>query len=208
MKALPREPGNSRWTLSSYAFFFTTVLKSSSIKPTGNWCGKKSLTKTSEFAVHSERPEAPMKSCQVVLEDISCHYDAEKFKALEPCPENIHMTSSCQNNERSHLEEIELRQPIAWCRMKDELSYQLDNVVYSKLHTEKTITERLHLLNKTIYGEALKLFGQKRKSRFRVWLFSPAGPNTALGLLYRKTPFRPKSLRRLTLKNKAVFKVL
>ena len=43
--------------------FFTTVLKSSSIKPTGNWCGKKSLTKTSEFAVHSERPEAPMKSC-------------------------------------------------------------------------------------------------------------------------------------------------
>ena len=93
--------------------FITIVLKSSSIKPLVNCRGKKSLSKTSEFAVPSERPNAPMKSCYVVLEDISCHYDAEKLETLKPCPEYTHMTSSSQNNEKNHLEEIELRQPIA-----------------------------------------------------------------------------------------------
>ena len=58
--------------------FLTIVLKSSSVKPLGNCSGKKSLTITSEFAVPSEKPNAPMKSCYVVFEDISCHYDAEK----------------------------------------------------------------------------------------------------------------------------------
>ena len=42
----------------------------------------------------------------------SCHYNAEKLKVLEPCPQNILLTSSCQNNERNHLQEIEVRQPI------------------------------------------------------------------------------------------------
>ena len=77
------------------------------------------------------------------------------------------MTSSSQNNERNHLEEIEVRQPIAWCRMKDEHWSQLDIAVYSKLHTENTITERLHFLEKTLYDEVLKLFDHKRKSPVR-----------------------------------------
>ena len=136
------------------------VLKSSSI----NYCGKKSLSKTSELAVPSEIPNAPMKSCYVVIEDIPCHYDAEKLETLEPCPENINKTFSCQNNERNHLEEIQVRQPIAWGRMKDNCCSQLDNAVSSKLHTENTITERLHFLEKTIYDEALKLFVHKWKS--------------------------------------------
>ena len=100
--------------------FITIVLKSSSIKPFINCCGKISLSKTSEVAVPSERPNTPVKSCYVVLEGISCHYDAEKLELLDPCPENINMTSSSQNNERNDLEEIEVRQPIAWCRMKDQ----------------------------------------------------------------------------------------
>ena len=54
-----------------------------------------------------------MKKCYVVLEDISCHYDAEKLKTPEACLENTQMTSSCQNNERKDLEEIELRQPFS-----------------------------------------------------------------------------------------------
>ena len=54
-----------------------------------------------------------------------------------------------------------MRQPIAWCRMKDDWS-QLDNPVYSKLHAE-----RLYFLEKTVYDEALKLFGHKRKSPVR-----------------------------------------
>ena len=93
-----------------------------------NCCGKNSLTKTPEFHVSSERPNTPTKSCYVVLEDISHHYDAEKFSTLEPCPENIHLRSSCQNNERN-LEEIEVRQPIAWCGIKDGCWSQLDNAV-------------------------------------------------------------------------------
>ena len=134
------------------------------------------------------------------LEDISCHYGAEKLKTLEPCPENFHMMSSCQNNERNHLEETEVRQPVAWCTMKDEHWSQLDNMVYSKLHTENTITERLHFLEKTIYDEALKLLSQTLS------LLSQ-GPNTALSLLYRTTHFRHKSLQQLILKNKPVFRV-
>ena len=172
------------------------VLKSSSI----NYCGKKSLSKTSELAVPSEIPNAPMKSCYVVIEDIPYHYDAEKLETLEPCPENINKTFSCQNNERNHLEEIQVRQPIAWGRMKDNCCSQLDNAVSSKLHTENTITERLHFLEKTIYDEALKLLSQTLS------LLSQ-GPNTALSLLYRTTHFRHKSLQQLILKNKPVFRV-
>ena len=66
------------------------------IKPLVNCSGKKNSTKTSEFAVPSEGTNPVMKSCYVLLEDILCHYDAEKLKTLVPCPENIHMTSSSQ----------------------------------------------------------------------------------------------------------------
>ena len=65
------------------------------------------------------------------------------------------------------ISELEVRQPIAWCRMTDELWSQLDKAVYTKLHTENTITERLHYLEKTIYDEALKLFRHKSKYRVR-----------------------------------------
>ena len=127
-----------------------------------------------------------MKSCYVVLEDISCHYDAEKLKTLKLCLENTHMTSSSQNNERNHLEEIEVRQPIAWCRMKDECWSQLDNAVYSKLHTENTITERLHFLEKTIYDEALKLFVHKWKSWVRNLTFRSRRTKHCIELVVQK----------------------
>ena len=117
------------------------------------------------------------------------------------------MTSFCQNNERNHLEGIEVRQPIAGCTMKDEHWSQFDNAVYSKLHTKNTITERQHFLEKTIYDEALKLFGHK-SLQYKIWPLTPAGPNTALSLLYKKTPFRHKSLQQLSLKNKPVFRAL
>ena len=82
------------------------------------------------------------------------------------------MTFSCQNNERNQLQETEVTQPIAWCRMKDEHWSQLDNAVYNKIQTENTIErlrtpERLYFLQKTIYDEAIKLFGHKRKSPVR-----------------------------------------
>ena len=166
--------------------FFTIVLKSSSIKPLVNCCDKKSLSKTSEFTVPSERPNAPIESCYVILENISRDFDAEKLKTLEPCLDNIHMTSSGQNNERSHLEEIEVRQPIAGCTMKDERWSQLDNPVYSKLHTENTKTERLHFLEKTIYDEALKLFGHKGKSPVRNLTFQSRRTKHCIELVVQK----------------------
>ena len=127
-----------------------------------------------------------MKSCYVVLEDISCHYDAEKLKTLKPCPENTHVTSSSQNNEKNHLEEIVVRQPIAWCRMKDKRWSQLDNTVYSKLNTENTITERPHFLEKTIYDEALKLLSQKRKSPVRNLTFRSRRTKHCIELIVQK----------------------
>ena len=187
--------------------FITIVLKPSSIKPLVNCCGKKSSSKTSEFAVPLERPNTPTKSHYIVLEDISCHYDAEKFKTLKPCPESTHMTFSCQNNERNHLEEIEVRQPIAWCRMKDEHWSQLDTAVYSKLHTENTITERLHFLDKTIYDETSKLFSHKRKSPARNLTFGSRKTKHCIEPVARKNTLRHKSLQQLILKNKPVFRV-
>ena len=44
-----------------------------------NCFSKKSLSKTSEFAVPSEKPYTTKKSCYVVLEEIFSHYDAEKL---------------------------------------------------------------------------------------------------------------------------------
>ena len=63
-----------------------------------------------------------MKSSYVLLEDIPCHYDAQNLKTLELCLQKRHVTSSCQNNERIHLEEIEGKQAIIWCRMITGLS--------------------------------------------------------------------------------------
>ena len=56
--------------------------------------------------------------------------------------------------------------------MKDEHWSQPDNAVYSKIQTENTIErlrtpERLYFLQKTVYDEAIKLFGHKRKSLVR-----------------------------------------
>ena len=176
--------------LSVPAHFIAIVLKSTFVKPLINCCYKKSLSTISEFAVPSERPKTPKKSFYVVLEDISCHCDAEKLKTLQPCPENIHMTSSCQNNERNHLEEIQVRQPIAWCRTKDEPWPQLDNAIYSKLRTENTINVRLHSLEKTIYDEALKLLSHKRKPPVRNLTFQSRRTKHFIELVVQKNTFQ------------------
>ena len=70
--------------------------------------------------------------------------------------------------------------------MKDERWSQLDNVVYSKLHTENTITERLHFLEKTIYDEALKLFSHKRKSSVRNLTFRSCRTKHCIELVVQK----------------------
>ena len=63
---------------------------------------------------------------------------------------------------------------------------QLNNTVYSKLHTEDTKTERLHFLEKTIHDKGLKLFGHKRKSPVRNLKFQPHRTKHCIELVVEK----------------------
>ena len=101
---------------------------------------------------------ALVKDCKVVLEDIfSC--DAVKFKVLNTTQENTHSTSSHLTKEKKLLECFSVKTPIAWGKAKDERWAQLDDIVYSKLKTCNSLTERLDLLQNTIYNEAANIFG-------------------------------------------------
>ena len=70
--------------------------------------------------------------------------------------------------------------------MNNEHWSQLNNAVYSKLHTEDTITERLHFLEKNIYDKALKLFVHKRKSPVRNLKFQPHRTKHCIELVVEK----------------------
>ena len=47
----------------------------------------------------------------------------------------------------------------AWGKANDERWVQLDDIVYSKLKSCNSLTERLDLLQDTIYNEAANIFG-------------------------------------------------
>ena len=123
---------------------------------------------------------ALVKDCKVVLEDIfSC--DAVKFKMLNTTQENTHSTSSHLTKEKKLLECFSVKTPIAWGKAKDERWAQLDDIVYSKLKTCNSLTERLDLLQNTIYNEAANIFGhshppkrnlagQSRRTKFSIQL--------------------------------------
>ena len=52
-----------------------------------------------------------------------------------------------------------MKTPIAWGKANDERWIQLDDIVYSKLKNCNSLTERLDLLQNTIYNEAGNIFG-------------------------------------------------
>ena len=100
-----------------------------------------------------------VKDCRVVLEDISSSRDAVKLKMLNTSQENTHTTSSRLIKEERLLESLSVKTPIAWGKANDERWAQLDDVVSSKLKKCNSLTERLDLLQNTIYNEAASIFG-------------------------------------------------
>ena len=100
-----------------------------------------------------------VKDCKVVLEDISSSRDAVKLKMLNTSQENTHTTSSHLIKEERLLEDLSVKTPIAWGKANDEHWAQLDDVVSSKLQKCNSLSERLDLLQNTIYNEAANIFG-------------------------------------------------
>ena len=93
---------------------------------------------------------ALVKDCKVVLEDTSS-CDAVKLKMLNTSQENIHTTSSHLTKEKKLLEGFSMKTPIARGKTNDERWVQLDDIVYSKLKNCNSLTDRLDLLQTTIY---------------------------------------------------------
>ena len=123
-------------------------------------CGD--LNKSISTSSKSVLPTAVhVKDCKVVLEDISSSRDAVKLKMLNTSQENTHTTSSHLIKEERLLEGLSVKTPIAWGKANeanDERWAQLD-VVSSKLKKCNSLTERLDLLQNTIYNEAVNIFG-------------------------------------------------
>ena len=77
-----------------------------------------------------------MRSCKVVLEDISSICDAEKLKTLTLARDSkTHQSISRRTKEESFLQDLEAKTPIAWGDMKDDRWSELDRAVAGKLHS-------------------------------------------------------------------------
>ena len=85
--------------------------------------------------------------------------DAVKRKMLNTSQKNTHMTSSHLTKQKKLLECFSVKTPIAWGKANDERWVQLGDIVYSKLKTCNSLTERLDLLQNTIYNETANIFG-------------------------------------------------
>ena len=139
------------------AFIITIILYPHLKNISSNLCGDHNkLISTSSISTVSTA--ALVKDCKVVLEDISS-CDAVKLKMLNTSQENTHTTSSHLTKEKKLLEGFSMKTPIAWGKANDERWIQLDDIVYSKLKNCNSLTERLDLLQNTIYNEAGNIFG-------------------------------------------------
>ena len=139
------------------AFIITIILYPHLNNISSKLCGdlNKSISTSSKSNVSTA---ALVKDCKVVLEDISS-CDAVKLKMLNTSQENTHTTSSHLTKEKKLLEGFSMKTPIAWGKANDERWIQLDDIVYSKLKNCNSLTERLDLLQNTIYNEAGNIFG-------------------------------------------------
>ena len=99
-----------------------------------------------------------MKSCKVVLEDISSKCVVEKLKMLNLTPEKTHKSNS-RHTEMRYFQDLQAKTPIAWGKMNDEGWVSLDSAVFSKLHKCQSLSHRIKLPEDTIYAEGAKIFG-------------------------------------------------
>ena len=102
----------------------------------------------------------PVPECQVILDDIFSSSQTEKSKVLKASLEKNHSASSHQLVDKSYLESLLKRDPIAWPSMNDAEKWsQLDDEVSLLLVGASTIQERVALLETSIYNKAAQLFG-------------------------------------------------
>ena len=93
---------------------------------------------------------ALVKDCKIVIEDISS-CDTVKLKMLNTSQENTHRTRSHLTKEKKLLEGFNVKTLIALGEANGEHWVQLDDILYSKLKNCDSLTERLDLLQNTIY---------------------------------------------------------
>ena len=119
-----------------------------------NFCGKAASHSTPEV------PSSDVKTCKVVLEDIFSYCGAGKLRVLwRSSQEKAHKTCSHHTNEKMLLSNMQVKPPIAWGKLTDERSLQLDDIFRSKLTNSGRLSERLICLESTISAEAATLFG-------------------------------------------------
>ena len=100
-----------------------------------------------------------VKCCKVVLEDISSLCAAEKLKTLNQTQDNPHKSDSRDTKDRNYLQGLQAKTPIAWGKMDDKRWSDLDTAVNNKLHKGQSLSERIELLQNTIYEEGIRIFG-------------------------------------------------
>ena len=99
----------------------------------------------------SRKVNVPLRNCKVVLEDISFHSVAGKYKTLKQCQGNIHTKPFRDTVERKSLQDLTGKRPISWGKMNDKRWSALDSAVQTQLHPCNTLSVRVKLLEDTIY---------------------------------------------------------
>ena len=117
------------------------------------------LTPATDKPRVSQKVNAPLKNCKVVLEDISFHSVAGKHNPLKQCQGNPHMTPSRDSVEKKYLQDLTVKRPISWGNMNDKHWSILDSAMKAQLHPFNSLSVRVKLLEDTVYREAPKIFG-------------------------------------------------
>ena len=78
-----------------------------------------------------------------------------------------HKSISRHTKEESYLQDLQAKTPIAWGNMKDDRWSALDCAVSSRLHLCNFLSERVKLLEDTIYVEGCKIFGHAPAKHLR-----------------------------------------
>ena len=124
-----------------------------------NYCeNSNDLINPTATAIPSVSIPTQVKSCKVVLEDISLSCGAAKLQMLYRIKDKTHMTDSHHTTESNFLKNLCLKTPIAWGNSIDERWTELDDKVSIKLHMCTTLPETVSLLQETIYTEAASIF--------------------------------------------------
>ena len=99
-----------------------------------------------------------VRDCKVVIEDIATKDVAAKLHTLNPTPGKLHKRDSRVTEEVKYLQLLQAKTPIAWGKMNDDRWSTLDNAVGSKLQKCRSLSDRVDLLQDSIYQEASKIF--------------------------------------------------